>query len=68
MLRKTSILLHLWRVYYDKDYKKTKKEKESKINFFMEFTKIRKHFFRDFNKKLALVKDVRHTSYITYEL
>ena len=33
----------------------------------MEFTKIRKHFFRDFNKKLRLVKDVRHTSYITYE-
>lgn len=47
--------------------RKQKREKESKINFFAEFTKIRKHFFRDFNKKLKLVKDVRHTSYITYE-
>ncbi|MBU5488861.1 transposase family protein, partial [Clostridium sp. MSJ-8] len=47
--------------------RKQKREKASKINFFAEFTKIRKHFFRDFNKKLRLVKDVRHTSYITYK-
>ena len=47
--------------------RKQKREKQSEINFFAEFTKIRKHFFSNFNKMLASVKDVRHTSYITYE-
>lgn len=47
--------------------RKQKREKESKINFFAEFTKIRKHFFKGFTKKLGLVNDVRHASYITYE-
>ena len=47
--------------------RKQKRKKQSEINFFAEFTKIRKHFFSNFNKMLASVKDVRHTSYITYE-
>ena len=47
--------------------RKQKREKESKINFLAEFIKIQKHFFSDFIKKLGLVKEVRHTSYITYE-
>ena len=51
-------------------YKKTRKQKremEKEINFFGEFSKIKKHFFRDFNKKLANVKDERNQSYITYD-
>ena len=40
---------------------------EKEINFFGEFSKIKKHFFRDFNRKLASVKDERNQSYITYE-
>ena len=47
--------------------RKQKREKESKINFLAEFIKIQKHFFSDFTKKLGLVKEVRNTSYITYE-
>ena len=47
--------------------RKQKREKESKINFLAEFIKIQKHIFSDFTKKLGLVKEVRNTSYITYE-
>ncbi len=47
--------------------RKQKREKESEINFLAEFIKIQKHFFSDFTKKLGLVKEVRNTSYITYE-
>lgn len=47
--------------------RKEKRKKESKINFFAEFIKIQKHFFSDFTKKLREVKEVRNTSYITYE-
>lgn len=36
---------------------------EEKINFFVEFIKITKHFFKDLNKKLANVKDKRNQSY-----
>ena len=39
---------------------------EKKINFFGEFSKITKHFFKDLNEKLANVKDERNQSYITY--
>ena len=48
--------------------RKQKRQKQSKMNFFAEFTKIRKHFFSKFNKMLASVKDIRNKSYITYEL
>ncbi|GEQ23554.1 hypothetical protein CBU02nite_40600 [Clostridium butyricum] len=47
--------------------RKHKREKEKEINFFGEFSKIKKHFFRDFNRKLASVKDERNQSYITYD-
>jgi hypothetical protein len=46
--------------------RKQKREIEKKINFFGEFLKITKHFFKDLNKKLANVKDVRNQSYISY--
>lgn len=41
-------------------------EKEKEINYFGEFTKIKKHFFKDLNKKLSIVKDKRNQSYVTY--
>lgn len=47
--------------------RKLKREKEKEINFFREFIKIKHHFFRDFNKKLASVDDKRNQSYITYD-
>ncbi|MGM8364511.1 transposase family protein [Virgibacillus sp. W0181] len=39
---------------------------EKKINFFFEFNKISKHFFKDMNDRLKKVEDPRHQSYITY--
>jgi hypothetical protein len=50
----------------DKRTRKEKRELENKINFFGEFLKITKHFFKDLNKKLSNVKDKRNQSYITY--
>jgi len=47
--------------------RKLKREKEKEINFLREFIKIKKHFFKDFNKKLANVKDKRNQSYIIYD-
>lgn len=47
--------------------RKLKREKEKEINFFGEFIKIKKHFFKDFNKKLSSVEDKRNQSYITYD-
>jgi hypothetical protein len=47
--------------------RKSKREKEGKINFFAEFIKLQKHFFKDILKKLKSVKDPRHQSYIEYE-
>jgi len=44
--------------------KKRKKEKE--INFFEEFIKLKKHFFKDIIKRFQSVKDPRHKSYIQY--
>ena len=51
----------------DKKTRKQKRGMEKKINFFGEFSKIKKLFFRDFNRKLANVKDERNQSYITYD-
>ena len=51
----------------NKRTRKQKREMEKEINFFGEFSKIKKHFFRDFNRKLANVKDKRNQSYITYD-
>lgn len=36
------------------------------INFFREFTKLQKHFFKDINNRLKRVKDPRYKSYIQY--
>ncbi len=47
--------------------RKIKREKEEQINFFEEFIKLQKHFFKDIFKKLKSVKDPRHQSYIEYE-
>lgn len=47
--------------------RKLKREKENEINFFGEFIKIKHHFFKDFNNKLASVNDKRNQSYITYD-
>lgn len=46
--------------------RKEKRELEKKINYFREFLKIKEHFFKDFKRKLACVKDNRHQSYIKY--
>ena len=43
-----------------------KREKEREINFFEEFIKLQKHFFKDISKRLKSVKDPRHKSYIQY--
>ncbi|WP_205694289.1 hypothetical protein [Clostridium manihotivorum] len=50
----------------DKITRKQKREKEKEINYFGEFSKIKNHFFKDLNKKLAIVKDKRKQSYVTY--
>jgi hypothetical protein len=47
--------------------RKEKRGKENKINFFEEFIKLQKHFFKDIIKRLKSVKDPRHKSYIEYE-
>ena len=47
--------------------RKKKREKDEKINFFEEFIKLQKHFFKDIQKRLKGVKDPRHKSYIEYE-
>ncbi len=46
--------------------RKIKREKEKEINFFEEFVKLQKHFFKDLKKRLESVKDPRHKSYIEY--
>lgn len=50
----------------DKITRKIKREKEEKIDFFEEFIKLQKHFFKDITKRLKCVKDPRHKSYIQY--
>ena len=47
--------------------RKEKREKEEKINFFEEFIKVKKHFFKAIEKRLKRTKDPRHQSYIEYE-
>ncbi|WP_205694226.1 transposase family protein [Clostridium manihotivorum] len=50
----------------DKMTRKQKRKKENEINYFGEFSKIKNHFFKDLNKKLAIVKDKRNQNYVTY--
>ena len=46
--------------------RKERREAEKKINYLLEFQKITNHFFKDFNKWLKNVADMRNQSYITY--
>jgi len=46
--------------------RKEKREQEKEVNYFFEFIKIQKHFFKEFGDKLKKVKDHRSQSYITY--
>ncbi|MBM7581531.1 hypothetical protein JOD02_000354 [Caldicoprobacter guelmensis] len=46
--------------------RKEKREAEKNTNFFLEFIRIKNHFFKDLNERLRNVKDPRHKSYITY--
>ena len=46
--------------------RKEKREAEKNTNFFLEFIRIKNHFFKDLNEWLRGVKDPRHQSYITY--
>ena len=47
--------------------RKEKREREQHTNYFFEFEKIKRHFFKHFNEKLNQVRDPRHSSYITYD-
>lgn len=46
--------------------RKEKRKQEKEINYFFEFMKIQKHFFKDLIDNLVMVKDHRSQSYITY--
>lgn len=46
--------------------RKEKRDKVKETNYFFEFVKIKRHFFKDFISKLKKVKDPRSKSYITY--
>lgn len=46
--------------------RKEKREREKNKNFFFEFVKTQRHFFKEFIDRLKKVKDPRHQSYITY--
>ena len=46
--------------------RKEKREKQKEINFFEEFIRIKKHFFKDINTRFNNVKDERHQSYTEY--
>lgn len=46
--------------------RKDKRKKRKEINFFQEFIRIKKHFFKDIDSEFKNVKDKRHQSYIEY--
>lgn len=46
--------------------RKEKREQQKEINFFGEFLRIKKHFFKDINARFNKVKDERHQSYVNY--
>ncbi|MGG3853941.1 transposase family protein [Caldifermentibacillus hisashii] len=46
--------------------RKEKRNREKETNYFFEFLKIQKHFFKDLINNLKNVVDHRHQSYITY--
>ena len=47
--------------------RKEKRNLEKDTNYFLEFVRIKEHFFKDLNERLKRVKDHRHQSYITYD-
>ena len=51
----------------EKVTRKQKREKLKEINFFEEFLKVQKHFFKEMNSKFSKVRDHRHQSYIKYD-
>jgi hypothetical protein len=63
-----TIILEVYDEKITRKQKKRKRKKESKMNFFGEFLKITKHFFKGLNGKLVNVRDRRNQSYITYTL
>ncbi len=46
--------------------RKERRKQEKETNYFFEFTKTQRHFFKDLIHKLKKVKDHRSKSYITY--
>ncbi|MEK5269124.1 MULTISPECIES: hypothetical protein [unclassified Heyndrickxia] len=46
--------------------RKEKRNREKEANYFFEFLKIQKHFFKDLMNNLKKVADHRHQSYTTY--
>ncbi len=46
--------------------RKQKREKLEEINFFEEFLRIQKHFFKELIPNLRYIKDSRHQSYVEY--
>lgn len=46
--------------------RRQKREKQEEINFFGEFIRIKRHFFKDLNIRFKNVTDERHQSYIEY--
>ncbi|MDC3426383.1 transposase family protein [Aquibacillus sp. 3ASR75-11] len=47
--------------------RKEKRDQETEVNYFIEFAKIKKHYFNELFVKLNQVKDPRHQSYIYYQ-
>lgn len=47
--------------------RKEKREQERNVNYFFEFHKMSRHFFKGFTDQLRKVRDPRHPSYITYD-
>lgn len=46
--------------------RKARREKEKKVNYFFEFRRIIRHYFKDFTKELRKLNDPRHQSYVKY--
>ena len=47
--------------------RKEKREMEKEVNYLFELLKTQNHFFKNLNKLLKDVDDLRHQSYITYD-
>lgn len=47
--------------------RREKRERERGTNYFFEFIKIKKHFFKELIDRLKKIKDHRYKSYVTYD-